>query len=334
MFLLDDGNIAATYTLPFLVGLAMPGQRSLVATGWFAFGIAVLATVMADGSLGAAFGLLFVLTAMGGLGCGVLTRALTLWIPPRRRHPLLFVAIAVLGYALPLVAVSGPAQTMAWLKRPSQKVCAAATYRMTAAGMPLHVRAAPFFAVDELGKPGAITPHFMSFDSDVGLKEICGRGLRDNQVIGPVAIHLSPWKAGSSKVQDWAKATCGSTSDRTLSLLCGLMDKTHPARKLEGATIYGQDMDAAMAGKGAYAVDKRLRQRAGESNEPFLIVCEGDESSSFERALLCAAQEISTDGWRIKFVFRTSSAARTAESDAIRAYLHDLIASFSPAAQS
>lgn len=78
-------------------------------------------------------GLLFVLTAVGGLCCGLLTRAATLWIAPLSRHPYRFMAVAVVGYILPPVVYSGPAETMAWLKRPSQQVCAAATYRVSAA---------------------------------------------------------------------------------------------------------------------------------------------------------------------------------------------------------
>lgn len=332
MFLLDDGNIATIYTLPFLVGLAMPGRRSLIAMGCVAFAIAVLASAMNNGSFAAAFGLFFVLTAVGGLACGLITRGLTLQIAPQYRHPLLFIVIALLGYALPPVVYSGPAATMAWLKRPSQQVCLNATYRMTTAGMTLNVRATPLFSVHEVKKAGSNLPHFMSFDSDTGLKDICGRGLRDHRVIGPVAVNLNPSRFGSSNVQNWAKASCESPSVPTLILVCGLMDNTNPIRRLESATIYGPELDAAIAAGGAYAVEKRLQQHIAETKELYALVCEGDETATFERALFCAAQETLANGLRVKFLLRTNGEKRSADSEAIRAYLHELIASFSPAA--
>jgi hypothetical protein len=40
MFLLDDSHIATLYTLPFLVGLALPGWRSIIIAGFAAVGVA------------------------------------------------------------------------------------------------------------------------------------------------------------------------------------------------------------------------------------------------------------------------------------------------------
>src|SRR6266850_8110583 len=150
MFLLDDSDIATAYTLPFLVGLALPGWRSLIMTGFAALAFAALVNATAGGSLAAFLTLFFVLIAVGGLCCGLLTRAATLWIAPLSQHPFRFMAVAVVGYILPQIAYSGPAETMAWLRRPSQQVCAAATYRVTAADITLQVRAAPVFALEVL----------------------------------------------------------------------------------------------------------------------------------------------------------------------------------------
>jgi hypothetical protein len=140
MFLLDDSHIATLYTLPFLVGLALPGWRSIIIAGFAAVAVATKPKATAGSGLASALGLLFVLTAVAGLCCGLLTRAATLWMAPLSRHPYRFMAVAVIGYILPPVAHSGPAATMAWLKRPSQRVCAAAAYSMTAANMTLQVR--------------------------------------------------------------------------------------------------------------------------------------------------------------------------------------------------
>jgi hypothetical protein len=329
MFLLDDSDVATLYTLPFLVGLALPGWRSLGIAGSAALAIAAGASATADGSLASALGLFFVLTAIGGLCCGLLTRAATFWMAPLRRHPYRFMAVAVVGYILPPVAYSGPAETMAWLKRPSQQVCAAAAYRVTAANMILRVRAAPVFAVDALHATGSTYLHHLSFGSEQGLKEICGRGLRDNQVLGPIAVNLYPWMFGSSHVQSWAAATCPSARDETLVLVCLLADKEHPARRMERATIYGPEIDAAILRGGTYAIEKRLHQRLIETSEPFVLVCEGNEASMADAALFCGAQEIAASGLRIKFLFRSNGARLTADSDAIRKYLRELVASFS-----
>jgi hypothetical protein len=196
VFLLDDSHLAALYTLPFLAGLALPGWRSVVVTGCAALAFAVFAIATAGGGAASVIGLAFVLTAIGGLCGGLLTRAATLWIAPWSQHPYRFMAVAAAGYILLPIAYSGPAETMAWLKRPSQRTCAAAVYRVTAANMTLQVRAAPVFAVDVLHATGSTNFRHLGFDSEHGLKEICGRGLRDNQVIGPVALNLYPWKLG------------------------------------------------------------------------------------------------------------------------------------------
>jgi hypothetical protein len=328
MFLLDDGDIATLYTLPFLVGLALPGWRSLVITGFVAVTVAAFASATASGGVASALGLFFVLTAIGGLCSGLLTRAATLWMAPLSRHPYRFIAVAVVGYILPPIVYSRPAETMAWLKRPSQQVCAAAAYRVTAANMTLQVRAARVFAVDVLHAIGSTFVRYLSFDSKQGLKEICGRGLRDNQVIGPVAVNLYPWTFGSSHVQSWAAATCASARDETLILVCRLADKEHPARKMESATIYGPEMDAAILRGGTYAIEKQLHQRLIGTSEPFVLVCEGNEASVADAALFCGAQEIATGGLRIKFLFRTNGARLTTDSDAIRMYLRELVASF------
>lgn len=334
MFLLDDSNVATLYTLAFLVGLALPGWRSLLITGFIALIVAAYANARADGSAGSIIGLLFILTGIGGLCCGLLTRAATLWIAPLSRHPYRFIVVAVVGYILPPIAYSGPAETMAWLKRPSDRACAAAAYRVTAANMTLHVRATPVFAVDVLHKIGSTHVSHFSFDSEHGLKEMCGRELRDNQVIGPVAVNLYPWKFGSSHVESWTATTCASARDETLILVCQLADKKHPARKIERATIYGPEMDGAILSGGNYAIEKRLHQRLIESREPFVLVCDGNEASTADTALSCGAQEIDPSGLRIKFLFRTNGARLAADTVAIRTYLRELVASFSAGAPS
>jgi hypothetical protein len=240
----------------------------------------------------------------------------------------------VTGYILPPIAYSGPAETMAWLKRPSEQVCAAATYRVTTANMTLQVRAAPVFAVDVLQANGSTYVRHLSFDSKQGLKEICGRGLRDNQVVGPVAVNLYPWKFGGSHLESWAAANCASAHDATLILVCRLADKEYLARRVERATIYGSEMDAAILSGGNYAIEKLLHQRLIETSEPFVLVCEGNEASMADAALFCGAQEIGASGLRIKFLFHTNGARKTADSDAIRMYLRDLVASFSANASS
>ncbi|RZN17453.1 hypothetical protein [Bradyrhizobium sp. Leo121] len=329
MFLLDDTHIATLYTFPFLVGLALPGWPSLIIAGFAALASAAYAKATAGGGLASALALLFVLTAVGGLCCGLLTRAATLWIAPLSRHPYRFMAVAMIGYILPPVAFSGPAETVAWLKRPSQRVCAAAVYRVTSANMMLQIRATPVFAVDELGATGSTYVRHLGFGSERGLKELCGRELRDNQVIGPVAVNLYPWMFGSSHVQSWAAATCTSAADKTLILVCLLADKTHPARRMERATIYGSEMDAAILRGGNFAIEERLHQRLIESSEPFVLVCEGDEASTADAALFCGAQEVIANGLRIKFLFHTNGARLNADSDAIRVYLRELVASLS-----
>jgi hypothetical protein len=103
MFLLDESHIATLYTLPFLVALALPGWRSLLITGFAALAVAAYASATAGGDgPGSALGLSFVLIGTGGLCCGILTRAATLWTAPLSRHPFRFMAIAVVGYILPL----------------------------------------------------------------------------------------------------------------------------------------------------------------------------------------------------------------------------------------
>jgi len=328
MFLLDDSDIATTYTIPFLVGLALTGWRSRIITGIAALALAAYMNATMDGRLASVFALLFILTAAGGLWCGLLTRAATLWIAPLSRHPHRFMAVAILGYILPPIAYSGPAATMAWLERPSQHVCGAATYRVSAANMTLRVRAAPVFAL-EVGAAGSPYTNFLSFDSKQGVNEICGRGLRDNQMIGPVAIGLYPWKFGGSDVQSWAASNCPSARDATLVLVCRLADKAYLARMMERATIYGSEMDKAILRGGTYAIEKRLHQSLLKTSELFVLVCEGNEESIADAALFCAAQETVTSGLRIKFLFRTNGAQMNADSDAIRIYLRELVASLS-----
>jgi hypothetical protein len=326
MFLLDDSQIANLYTVPFAVGLAMPGWRSLVVTGCAALGLAALARVTADGSLASALGLFLVVTGTGGLCCGLLTRAVTFRIAPLTGHPYRFMMVAVVGYILPPVVYSGPAETMAWLRRLLQQTCAAATYRVTSAGRTLQIRAAPVFAIEELRSTGLPFVRHLSFGSERSLKEICGRELRDDEVIGPVAVGLYPSTFGSSDTKDWAAGACASPRGETLILVCQLADKAHPARRMERATIYGPEMDAAILRGGNFAVEKRLHQRLIETSDPFVLVCEGDEAS--DAALFCAAQETADGGLRIKYLFRTNGARRAADSDAIRKYLRELVASF------
>lgn len=330
MFLLDDRNFALVYTLPFLIGLTLPGWRSLIAMGLGALVIAAFATKTASGGAGAALGLAFVLIAVGGLCCGLLTRAVTLWKAPLTSHPWRFIAVAAVGYILPPVVLSGPAETIAWLRRPSQQVCAAATYRMTAANMTLQVRAAPMFSVEVLQAPGSPHTRFLSFEQEQDLKELCGRGLRENQVLGPVAVHVHPRNIGGSGAQSWSAANCTSVPDETLGLVCRLADKNNPARRIERATIYGPEMNAAILRSSVYAIEKKLHQRMMEAREPFVLVCEGNEADTGDTALLCGAHETASSGLRVKFLFRTNSARLTADSDAIRAYLRELVSSFFP----
>jgi hypothetical protein len=97
---------------------------------------------------------------------------------------------------------------------------------------------------------------------------------------------------------------------------------------MERATIYGPEMDAAIPRGGNYAVEKQLHQRLVETSDPFVLVCEGNEASTTDAALFCAAQDTAAGGLRIKFLFRTNSARRRSDSDAIRTYLRELVASF------
>ena len=147
-------------------------------------------------------------------------------------------------------------------------------------------------------------------------------------MIGPVAVNLYPWKFAGSHVQSWAAATCASARDETLIVVCRLADKKHPARSMESATIYGSEMDAAILRGGNYAIEQRLHQRL-ETSEAFVLVCDGDEASTADTALFCGAREIAASGLRIKFLFHTNGARLTADSDAIRIYLRELVASFS-----
>jgi hypothetical protein len=151
--------------------------------------------------------------------------------------------------------------------------------------MTLQVRAAPVFAVDVLNAIGPTYLRHLGFDSKRGLKEICGRALRDNQVIGPVAISLYPWMFGSSHMQSWAATNCASPRDETLILVCRLANKEHPARRLERATIYGPELDAAILGGGNYAIEKQLHDRLIQTSESFVLVCEGNEASIGDAAL-------------------------------------------------
>ena len=73
----------------------------------------------------------------------------------------------------------------------------------------------------------------------------------------------------------------------------------------------------------------RLHQRLIETSEQFALACEGNEASTADAALFCGAQELAASGLRIKFLFRTNGARLTANSDAIRMYLRELVASFS-----
>lgn len=326
MFLFDDDSLTKLYTLPFLVGLALPGTRLRAIVGSLALAVAILATLTAHGKW-AVFGLIFVWTAAGGLCCGVVTRAVTIYLAPLRQRPFRFMGIAAFGYILLPVVFAGPEVTMAWLKRPSLRTCAAATYSVTAAKMTLHVRATPIFGVDMLeGARWAYGRHIW-FGSKQALRSICGHELRDHQVVGPAAVNVYPWQFGGSDVQRWVAENCGLAPGETLALICRLADNKHPARKLERATIYGPEMDEVVSRGATYAVEQKLHQRLIDASEPFVFVCEGDETATFDRALLCAAQETIANGLRIKFTFRTNSAQRTADLDAIRAYLRELVAS-------
>lgn len=333
MFLFDESILTPWYTLPFLVGLAMPGWRSIIAMGLVGLGIAVFAGMTAGGGVGAAFGMALILIAVGGLWCGLLTRALTLWIAPLRRHPLRFIAIAALGYILPPVVLSGPAETIAWLRRPSRQACMAATYRATIADMMLHIRGAPVFSFHVL-KPGSPTTQSLSFYFERDLEELCGRGLRDSEVLGPVAVQVDPSNLGSSLVENWITANCTSPRDETLRLVCSLTDRERPPRRMVRALIYGPELDVAIQRRSAYAVEKKLHQQVTEGKEPFVLLCERDEASTVGTPLFCAGYERAPNGLLVKYVFRTNGAQRMADSDAIRSYLRELITSFSPSPSS
>lgn len=326
MFLLDDDAIATMYTLSFVVGLAVPGWRSLIATGCIALAVAALANATAHGGIAATLTLIGLLTAVGALCCGLLTRAVTLWVAPLRKHPYRFIIIAVIGYIVPTVAYSGPKATMAWLRRPSLEACSEATYRVMVANMTLQVKAAPSFSISLANRAGSPYARFLAFGSTYGIKEICGRGLRDHQIIAPAAIHLSRTPVGPD-LSHWAHEHCTATRNATLLLVCRLADKNDPVQGLDGATIYGPEMDANILHSGAYAVEKQLNERLLQAGEPFVQICDGDDGSSL--AFYCAAQETAPNGIRIKFRFRTNGKRLVTDSDAIRAYLHELVASFS-----
>ena len=363
MFLLDDSHLTALFTAPFLVGLVLPGWRSLGVTGCAAIAIAVFAMATVGGHVASVLGFAFIITAIIGLCCGLLTRALTLWIAPFSEHPYRFAAVAVIGYFASLVVLSGPTATLAWVQRPSHGTCASSTYRMTAASQVLHVPAAPVFAVDVLPRRGSIDVGHLSFDSEHGLNELCGRALRDGEVIGPVVLNLYPWKFGGSHAERWAAATCGSTREKAYMLLCRLKDNDFPGRwQFERATIYGPEMTAAIMRDANYGAEKQLHQRlsaglspealpplrgttdgfeiypdglriarasdwAGESGEPFVLVCTGNEESPSDNALFCAAAGTVAGGLRVKFLFRSKGERLTADARKIRLFLQELAAS-------
>jgi hypothetical protein len=82
-------------------------------------------------------------------------------------------------------------------------------------------------------------------------------------------------------------------------------------------------------GLGNHAIERRLHERLIETGEPFVLVCEGNEASPADAALFCGAREVAASGLRVEFLFRTNGARLTADSDAIRMYLRELVASFS-----
>lgn len=81
--------------------------------------------------------------------------------------------------------------------------------------------------------------------------------------------------------------------------------------RIERATIYGPEMNAAILRRSVYAIEKKLHQRMMEASEPFVLVCEGNEADTGDTALLCGTHETASSGLRVKFLFRTNNARMT-----------------------
>ena len=356
MLIFDDPDLTAYYAVPFLIALALPGWLSLVATSLVGAGVAIWGLSSAGDGVGSVIGLILVLTAVGGLFCGVVTRVATLWFASPLRHPFRFAAIAVVGFLAPPTLIAGPSATVQWAMRPSALTCATSTFRVTAAGQTLRLPGAPVFAI---GVPPHGAAHYRSFERDRSLREVCGRSLVEGEVIGPVVVYLHPWVLDGSHTEAWKAAACAAPRSRRDDLLCRLTDAANPGRRIERATLYGPELADTVEGGGVYRSEKVLlaalaagaraaspsqaTERVGafemhpdglriargpdwatSTGEPFVLACDGDPSRH-DRSMVCAASDAFGAGLRGMFTFRTSGAEVEADARGIRSYLNDLV---------
>jgi hypothetical protein len=251
--------LAGLYTVTFLLGIALPGWRSLAAAAVAGLAIFLFVSVSNDGRVASLFGLAFVLMALFGLGCGIVTRALTLWVAPLGRRPFAFLALAAVGYVVGPMLLAGPAASQRWLTRPSLARCQAAAFPVRIADQILYVPGAPIFSVvAPRGRLRQDIGGFLSFRRERSLLEICGRTLRDREVIGPSILYLAPGELGGSHTDDWKKSTCTVPRGARDALLCRLTDQNQPARRLDRALIYGPELESRALREGAFQIEKDI----------------------------------------------------------------------------
>lgn len=357
--LFDDPLLTGLYAVPFLASLALPGWRSLLAAGLIGAAVTAWTFATAGGGVASALGLVFVMVMAAGLGCGLVTRAMTLRFAPLGHRPFGFLAVAVAGFVLPPAAMAGPAAVWASLTRPSLHTCAAATFRLRVADRILHVPAAPIFAVEV--RRGTSSPGlggYLSFGNERSLRDLCAQSVRDGEVVGPAVLSLYPWMLAGSSAGRWAASICTRPRGRAEALLCDLTDKNHPGRQIERATIYGAEVSSMVDRAVTFEVEQTIRDWlvagrsvdparpteqagdfeiapdglriargpdwAGPAGQPFGLVC-SDKSSDPGERVLCAAAGVLDGGILVRFTIRARRDRINADTLAVRAYLNDLV---------
>jgi hypothetical protein len=204
-------------------------------------GLAVWAGLTPHDNIGAILGFLFVLIAVFGLFCGILTRAATLWLAPLRRRPVRFVLIAIVGYFLAPFLSAGPSTTLAWLKQPLLSTCRASTHAIGVAGKTLHVPGAPAFSVHAL-RSTQISDRggTYSFASDRSFRRLCRRTSHEG-FVGPAILSFDAPGFADSPGRAWAEANCPSARHDAMVRVCKLAESGRLNGGLDSATIYGED---------------------------------------------------------------------------------------------
>jgi len=351
--LLDDGVTAGLYTVGFLVGMALPGWRSLAGAVGAALGIGFFLSLSATGGVGAALGIAIVATGLFGLSCGIAMRAVTLVIAPLGRRPFSFLALAIVGYFVGPLVQAGPQASLRWLTRPSLASCRTAAFPIRVADQVLFVPGAPIFSVFvPKGRPDQGYGQRLGFYNETSLKEICSRAVREGEIIGPAILSVHPADRRDRLTGPWMRTNCASPRGERDALLCRSWDE-EPGGRLERAVIYGSDLAAGVRRNASFKVDQdiddwvlagrpldagtferdgpfevrpnglrvaRGAEWTGASDEPFGLICSDGPT------LLCAgAARLAGGGPLTRFTLRTAPQRLESDVRDVLFYLNDLV---------